>query len=383
MSQTCKVTINGELFSASRGDLLLDAALMHGIELPYECRAGQCGTCRVRVIAGHCLGDTTENPGIVHACQARIISDIQIAAEKLPNVMEVSGRVAALNEVAPDVVEVCIESPRRIAYVPGQYLSVRFRGFPARHYSPTALLDWPNDPDLIRFHVRRIAQGRVSSNLGLRIKKGHAVRMTGPFGAAHFRYNQAGRIVLVSSGTGFAPIWAIAEAAIRENPVRELVLIAGARTVESLYMIPALCRLALFPRVTIIPTVASRQTISRAVRHGEPIDYLPSLSSADVVYVAGPPALVRSVYRTARTSSAPCFADPFLPAKDKANADATFMDRAAAWLLPFTAERRRQGAQSRVADGLNRGSRSADKSNVRDMHRDSSRLVAMSMAGQE
>ena len=46
MSQLCKVTINGELFSANRGDLLLDAALLHGIELPYECRAGQCGTCR-------------------------------------------------------------------------------------------------------------------------------------------------------------------------------------------------------------------------------------------------------------------------------------------------------------------------------------------------
>lgn len=333
MSQCCKVTINGESFSANRGDLLLDAALMHGIELPYECRAGQCGTCRVRVIDGNCLADANENPGVVHACQARIISDVQIAVEKLPSIMEVSGRIVDLIDVAPDVIEVCIESSHAIDYIPGQYFSIRFRGFPARYYSPTALLDWPSDPDLIRFHVRRIAKGRVSSELGSRIKKGHRVRMTGPFGAAYLRAKQPGRLVLVSSGTGFAPIWAIAEAAIREDPVRELVMIVGARTIDSLYMIPALCRLALFPRVTIIATVATQQTISCAIRHGDPISYLPNLSSDDTVYVAGHPTFVQAVFRAAHASSAPCFADPFLAATNKTNDDATLIDRAAAWLL--------------------------------------------------
>lgn len=344
MSQLCKVMVNGELFSARRGDLLLDAALMHGIELPYECRAGQCGTCRVRVIAGHCLGDATEDPTVVHACQARIISDLQIVVEKVPSIVEVSGRIIDLIDIAPDVVEVCIESSHRINYIPGQYLSVRFGGFPARYYSPTALLDWPNDPDLIRFHVRRIAKGRVSSKLGSRVKNGHRVRMTGPFGAAYFRSNQPGRLVLASSGTGFAPIWAIAEAALRENPARELILIVGARTIESFYMIPALCRLALFPRVTIIPTVVMQQRISRAVRHGEPIKYLPALTSNDIVYVAGPPRLVQAVFRIARASGAPCFADPFLPATDKANGNATFITRAAEWLMPFAQVRKMTNA---------------------------------------
>jgi NAD(P)H-flavin reductase len=344
MSQLCKVTINGESFSANRGDLLLDAALMHGIELPYECRAGQCGTCRVRVIDGHCLAGINESPGAVHACQARIISDLQIAVEKQPSITEVSGRVVDLIEVAPDVTEVCIESSRRINYRPGQYLSVRFRGFPARYYSPTPLLVWPSDPDLVRFHVRRIAKGRVSSELGSRVKKGHRVRMTGPFGAAYFRANQPGRLVLVSSGTGFAPIWAIAEAAIREDPTRELVMIVGARTIESLYMIPALCRLALFPRVTIIPTVATEQTISRAVRQGDPISYLPALGSDDTVYVAGHPGFVRAVFRAAQARGAPCFADPFLPATDKTNDDATLIDRAAAWLLAACSRSRSERA---------------------------------------
>ena len=335
MTQLCNVAINSEVFSANRGDLLLDAALMHGIELPYECRAGQCGTCRVRVIAGNCLGAATDDPTIVHACQARILSDLQIAVEQTPSIVEVSGKIVDLIDVAPDVMEVCIESSHPINYIPGQYLSVRLRGFPARYYSPTALLEWPNDPDLIRLHVRRIARGRVSSELGLSIKKGHRLKITGPFGSAYFRSNRPGRLVLVSSGTGFAPIWAIAEAAIRENPARELLMIAGARSIESLYMIPALCRLALFPCVTIVPTTATQQRISCAVRHGEPIKYLPALSSDDIVYAAGPPALVQAVFRAAQASGAPVFADPFVPSRDNAHCDATLVTRLASWLLPF------------------------------------------------
>ena len=56
MTKICKVTINGEVISAQPGDLLLDAALMNGIEIPHDCRSGYCGTCQVRVIAGRCLG---------------------------------------------------------------------------------------------------------------------------------------------------------------------------------------------------------------------------------------------------------------------------------------------------------------------------------------
>ena len=157
--------------------------------------------------------------------------------------------------------------------------------------------------------------------------------MTGPFGGAYFRPNDPGRVILISSGTGFAPIWAIAEAAIKERPGRELVLIAGARDLDSLYMIPALCRLALFPRVTIIPTVLAHQSITPAVRYGQPADYLPALSQGDVVYAAGAPGLVQTVVQIAQAAGASCFTDPFLPAAGR-NDGGTLLSRTAAWLAP-------------------------------------------------
>jgi NAD(P)H-flavin reductase/ferredoxin len=331
MSKICKVTINGEVISANAGDLLLDAALMNGIDLPHDCRSGYCDTCRVRVVAGRCLGDATEDSDIVHACQTRVISDLTVVVEKVPEVMEVSGRIVELVDIARDVLEVCIQSAAPLEYLPGQYLSVQFRGYPARHYSPTLPLEWPANPDFIRFHVRQLRRARVSAALGRKIKVGHRVKLTGPFGAAYFRPSQAGRLVLISSGTGFAPIWAIAQAAIREKPKRELVAVTGARDMDSLYMIPALCRLAQFPQVTIVPTVQEYQNITAAVRFGEPTDFIPSLSPNDIVYTAGGPRLVQAVTRAAQANGATCFADPFLPAEGT-DSGQTFFSRTVNWL---------------------------------------------------
>ena len=46
MRKICKVVVNNEPLLANRGDLLLDWALMNGIDLSHDCRAGICGACR-------------------------------------------------------------------------------------------------------------------------------------------------------------------------------------------------------------------------------------------------------------------------------------------------------------------------------------------------
>jgi NAD(P)H-flavin reductase len=260
----------------------------------------------------------------------RVVSDMKILVEKVPEAVEVSGHVDSLVQRASDVVEVCVRPSQRMPYFAGQYFSVQFRGFPARCYSPTVPLDWPSDARPLRFHVRQLPGGRVSSALGRKIVGAHRVTLTGPFGSAYLRAGHVGRLVLVAGGTGFAPIWAIAEAAIRERPQRELVLIVGARSLDSLYMIPALCRLALFPSVTIVPVVSERQSMTHAVHEGRPTDYIPALSPTDLVYTAGAPAMVETAARIAKAAGARCFSDPFEPSHNGAPG---FLSRAADWLV--------------------------------------------------
>jgi 3-phenylpropionate/trans-cinnamate dioxygenase ferredoxin reductase subunit len=116
---------------------------------------------------------------------------------------------------------------------------------------------------------------------------------------------------MVASGTGFAPMWSIAVAAITEQPQRELVFIVAARKIQSFYMHNALCRLARFPNVTIIPIVSEAQNVSSVIRSGRPTEHMPRLTPDDVVYTCGAPAMTESVARISRAAGARCYTDPF------------------------------------------------------------------------
>jgi len=329
MGKIFRVSINGDEFFAHRGEMLLDAALINGVDIPFDCRSGYCGTCRVRVLEGRVLGGGNGDPESVHACECRIIEDVHLAIEDVPEVVTTAGGVVGINRLAPDVVEVAVELAQPLVYWPGQYVHVRFRGFPARCYSPTVPLDRPGDTRTIRFQIRRLPNGQVSSALGQSIRPGHRLKINGPFGSAYLRLGQLNRLVLVASGTGFAPIWAIAIAALREHPQRKMVVVVGAKNIKSLYMVPALCRLARFPNVTIVPCTDVPQTINKVVRQGRPTIHMPSLSRGDIIHACGAPGVIETVTKMAAVAGTRCYAYPFVPNE---HSDEGLLSRAMTWL---------------------------------------------------
>ncbi len=128
MSRICKVTINDEPFLANRGELLLDWALMNGVDLPHDCRSGICGACRVRLVDGQVFGGHSRGDDMIHACQARIVSDLKIAIEAAPEPVALSAEVAQTVQLAPDVVGVDIELPKPLNYLPGPVLQAAVSG---------------------------------------------------------------------------------------------------------------------------------------------------------------------------------------------------------------------------------------------------------------
>src|SRR5579871_1297137 len=187
MRKTCRVIINGQVFSARRGDVLVEAARKDGIDIPYDCHSEYCGICRVRVLDGLAVGGECREPGTVRACQARIMSDLRVKIDTLPEVRTVTGHISALKKRAPDVIEVAIEPSEPLMYLPGQYLRVQFRGFPTRCYNPTAPMEDLSQPEFLHLQVRRIERGHVSAAIGSDIREGHQVRIQGPFGSAFLR----------------------------------------------------------------------------------------------------------------------------------------------------------------------------------------------------
>ena len=65
-------TKSGELeFDCDEGEILLYAGLRHGIELPYECATGTCGTCRARVRDGDIELQWDDAPGLSYINQEK------------------------------------------------------------------------------------------------------------------------------------------------------------------------------------------------------------------------------------------------------------------------------------------------------------------------
>jgi len=300
-------------FRARAGETLLDAALMSGVDMPHDCRSGTCGSCRCTVSSGSVEGGATDSPNDVLACQAKVMSDLQIVVEETPPVESFSATVKAIRDLSVDVAKVSLAVKGPFEMLPGQYVQVRFAGFPARCYSPSAPLEGPLERGVIRLQIKRVRNGRVSSALGREIQPGHKVKVIGPYGSAWLRPGQTNRLVLVASGAGFAPIWSIAHAALCEMPDREIVVVVGANSVSDFYMAPALWRLVAFPKTQVISVLRNADRRHPDLPVGSPVDHLPALRPGDIVYACGAPRMVEAVGAVARAAGAACYADPFVP----------------------------------------------------------------------
>jgi CDP-4-dehydro-6-deoxyglucose reductase, E3 len=315
MTNYRNVSIGGRIIRVRAGGILLDGALANGVDIPHDCRAGTCGTCMVQVVKGQTVYGETHTLGMVHACQARVVTDLEVEMEDVPEIDTTRARLTGLRELAPDILELLIAPEKEITYLPGQYFRFAFNGFPARAYSATASLGGRIGGRVIRLNVKRVRGGRVSSSLGTSIRPGHRLRMEGPFGQAFLRSGRRGRLILAGSGTGFAPIWAIACMALREYRDRPIVMIAGARRLPALYMTPALALLARLPNVTVIPTIEEGPSPNPAVRIGRIEVHMPPLKASDIVYACGSPRMVNAVAGCVDSAGATFYADPFESAR--------------------------------------------------------------------
>lgn len=338
MSVSCELVVNGRTVRAKIGQTLIDAGLGGSIVIPHDCCAGQCDTCRVDVVAGAIADQGTREGRTVLACQATLAGDAEIRFDEIAPVRTLSGTITAIEPLSNEVFEVCVRTNGTLDHKPGQYASVKFSGFPARDLSPSLSLDGALADDRLVFHIRRYPGGLVSTQIGATIRVGHRVRVRGPFGQAFLRPG-AGPLVLVSGGTGFAPIWSIARSARVTQPHRDLVVIAGVRDMEDCYMRPALQWLSDHGVREVL--AAAEHGAQWPVVSGRPTHYLPSLGPEDTVYVAGPQGLVDAVKQKSRAATARCYADPFLPGSQTLS----FVDRIVQLM-------RAPGAQRKAAPAL-------------------------------
>jgi 3-phenylpropionate/trans-cinnamate dioxygenase ferredoxin reductase subunit len=308
----CNITVNGKTGIATAGMTLIDAAASARVIVPHDCCTGQCDTCRVTVVSGSVDAAGTRDGNTVLACQAKVTGPVEIAFESVPVVEKRAGQVVSIKPVSPEIWEVVVSIPKSLPYLPGQYVKLAFGKLPERDYSPTVRLDGAADENELVFHIRRYDEGAVSSQIGAAIRPGARVKVRGPFGNAWLRRG-TGPLVLVSSGTGWAPIWSIAIAARLGQPERPITIIASASNPANLYMRQSLQWLWARGTRDMMMASSAADRIPDVWR-GRPTELLPNLTPQHEVYAAGHVDMVKAVKALAWAAGAPCHADPFTAA---------------------------------------------------------------------
>jgi CDP-4-dehydro-6-deoxyglucose reductase, E3 len=341
---TFKVTVQpaGLSFDVARDEAILAAAIHAGIGLPYGCRDGACGSCKSRLVEGRVihgahqlrtLPPEEEAAGWILPCCATPQSDCVIEARTVAGagdypVQKMPARVASLTRAAADVVIMRLQLPAnlRIKYRAGQYVEFILRDGARRSYSMANAPSSLGDPPTIELHLRHMPGGKFTDHVFGAMKEKEILRLEGPLGSFFLREETDKPIVLLASGTGFAPIKAILEHMQAQGIRRDAVLYWGARAKADLYLHDwALQAAASMPNLRYVPVLSEAKpedawTGRTGLVHQAVMQDLPDLSRHEV-YACGVPIMVESAQRDfAAHCGLPAeafFADSFTSEQDK------------------------------------------------------------------
>ena len=309
---TFQVTVqpSGRQFSCEADETILSAAIRAGVGLPYGCKNGACGSCRGMVLFGdvthgthqaRALPPADEEKGFSLFCCARPHSDVVIEAREVLGtgefpIKKLPSRIARLERVGDDVMTIALQLPasEKLQYRAGQYIEFMLKDGKRRSYS---LANAPHVGEHVTLHIRHMPGGLFTDQVFSTMKERDILRFEGPLGTFFLREDSDKPMVLLASGTGFAPIKAIVEQAVHIKSQRPMMLYWGGRRPKDLYM-HALCEewARTVPNFSYIPVISHATQDDHwhgrtGFVHQAVMNDLPDLSNYQV-YACGAPAMV-------------------------------------------------------------------------------------------
>lgn len=246
---TVTVQPAGHAFQVEDGEAVLVAALRQGIVLPYGCKNGACGSCKGKILSGavdygthqkKALTDEEKAQGKALFCQAKPLSDLVIEARTVGAAKDIQVktlpcRVQKMERLADDVMALHLKLPanEKLVFLAGQYIEFLLKEGARRSFS---MANAPHDAELLQLHVRHVAGGQFTDHVFGKMKERDILRFEGPLGTFFLREDSDKPIVLVASGTGFAPIKAVVEHMIHKGIARPMTLYWGGRRPKDLYL---------------------------------------------------------------------------------------------------------------------------------------------------
>lgn len=318
-------------------ETILLAGLRAGLDLPYECASGGCGTCKAKLVAGRVRSRWPDATGLSERdrrrgnrilmcqsipeepCQLQVaLPDDEPDPEPMP--CRSPARLMKREMLNDDTARFVLEVAEPLPFLPGQFVVLEFEDEVRRAYSMTHPYRQESGRTLDLL-IRAKPGGMATKWLFTGLYLGAELVVEGPYGRAYAQSPVDRDVVCLAGGTGLAPVLAIAEQLVKESSDRRVDLYVGARTVRDLVLTDRLA--ALRARgANLVASVdeegAGEHPHLDAVRKGLILDHLiteiPDLTTRDV-YLAGPTPMVdaamRELVRAGRAAADRVFFDRF------------------------------------------------------------------------
>ncbi len=333
---------SGRTFNVATGEAVLAAGIRQGIGLPYGCKDGACGSCKCKLVSGTVTHGThqlkalsleEEAAGFVLTCCAQAQSDLVLESRQVTElgalpIKKMPTRVISLVKKSDDVIVLQLQLPANdsFAYRAGQYVEFILRDGARRSYSMASA---PSLGPSMELHIRHMPGGKFTDHVFGAMKEKEILRVEGPFGSFFLREESDKPIILLASGTGFAPIKALIEHMQHLGTERSVTLYWGGRRPADLYMQDwVAAQLQTMPHLRYVPvvsdaTVEDQWTGRSGYVHRAVMEDFPDLSGHQV-YACGAPIVIESARRDfAAIAELPpdeFFADSFTSEADKIQA---------------------------------------------------------------
>ncbi|HEV3009267.1 MAG TPA: 2Fe-2S iron-sulfur cluster-binding protein, partial [Burkholderiales bacterium] len=191
----------GYEFEARPGERVLYAGLRAGIDLPYECATGTCGTCKAKLLSGRVKERWAEAPGKKFVkpqaseflmCQCDAEDALELEVSKFVYPVEpgacvpqtCNGSVRNVRRLTHDVIGFALELERPRDFDAGQFALLAPTGVTG--YRAYSMCNYARGGRTLDFVVKRKPGGAFSQWLFDAEREGARLDVFGPLGKATF-----------------------------------------------------------------------------------------------------------------------------------------------------------------------------------------------------
>lgn len=200
-------------------DTILSVGLAHNLNLPHGCKNGKCGACKCKVVSGNIQLDDYNNnvlteeeisQGYTLLCKAHPLGNVVLDIPHILNgfpIKVLPAKVETVEKINTTAIIVLkLPAVQSFGFYAGQYIDILMHN-KNRSYS---IANSPTNNGIVEIHVRYHKGGIFSEFVWDKLQPQQLLKFKGPLGTFQLSQKKL-PMVMVCTGTGFAPIKAILE----------------------------------------------------------------------------------------------------------------------------------------------------------------------------